>query len=87
MFTVIKNYVYAFVAFLIATLAGALFYQKKRADHNAEKIDDLEDEIQANDITNEVKNFEAINREHKKAVDEKRKTTHTPIEPDTTYSL
>lgn len=87
MFSTIKSYLTAFVAFVIIVLSGGLFYQKKRADRNAEKIDDLEDEIQANDITNEVKNFEAINREHKKAVDEKIKNTHTRIEPNTTYSL
>lgn len=87
MFTAIKNYIYTFVAVIMLTLSGALFYQKKRADRNAQEIDYLENEIQANDITNEVKNFEAINRERKEIADEKIKTTHTHIEPNTTYSL
>ncbi len=87
MFTSIKNTIYAFVAFIIVTLAGALFYQKKRADRNEQEIDDLENEIQANDITNEVKNFQSVNKERKRVADEKIKTPHTPIEPNTTYSL
>ena len=87
-FTSIKQYIYAFVAFIIVTLTGALYYQKKRADRNAEEIDELEEEIQANDVTNEVRNFEAINKERKKATDEKiQNTTHSHIEPSTTYRL
>lgn len=88
-FTSMKQYLYAFVALVIVTLSGALFYQKKRADRNAEEIDDLENEIQANDITNEVKNFQAVNKERKKGTDEKIETTPTPsnIEPNTTYRL
>lgn len=88
MFTTIKSYLYAFVAFVMVTLAGALFYQKKRADHNAQEIDDLENEIQANDITNEVRNFQSVNKERKRVADEKiNESSDTRIEPNTTYSL
>jgi len=62
MFTIIKQYIYAFIAMLGTFLMGYAYIQKKRADRKDEKIDDLESEMQANDINNEVKNFEAINR-------------------------
>jgi len=62
MFTIIKQYVYAFIAMIGAFLMGFALYQKKRADRKDEKIDSLESEMQANDINNEVKNFEAINK-------------------------
>lgn len=87
MLTLIKKYLYTAIAFVFLLLSGGLMYQKKRADRNAKKVDELEDEIQANDITNEVKNFEAVNLERKERTDEKIKTTYTHIEPNTTYRL
>jgi len=89
MFTSIKQYIYAFFAFIIVTLSGLLFYQKRRADRNAREIDDLENEIRANDITNEVRNFKNINKERKDRSSEKIKDKPTPstIEPNTTYRL
>ncbi len=85
--TGVKDYIIAFLAFVILALFGRGAYHKYRADKNAQKVDDLEDEIQANDITNEVKNFEAVNRERKERTDENINTTHTHVEPNTTYSL
>lgn len=87
MFSTIKGYLYTFIAFVFILLSGAFFYQKKRADSKAQEVEDLEDEMQANDITNEVKSFETINKERKEGTDEKVKTTHTHIEPTTTYRL
>ena len=88
-FSTIKQYIIAGLGFIMLLLTGALFYQKKRADRNAQEIEDLENEIQANDITNEVRNFQNINRERKDHADEKINDadTHTHIEPNTTYSL
>jgi len=71
MFGVLKQYLYTFFAMMGALLAGFAIYQKKRADSKEEKISELEDEMQANDINNEVKNFEAINRERKDIADAK----------------
>jgi len=71
MFTIIKSYLNAILAGLFAILAGAALYQKHRADSKDEKIDDLESEMQANDINNEVKEFQAINKERKDVADEK----------------
>lgn len=88
-FANIKQAVYALVAFVIVTLTGALYYQKKRADRNAQEIGDLEQEIQANDITNEVKNFQEVNKERKEVASEKikKEPTTSTIRPNTTYSL
>jgi len=68
---IIKKYLYAFFATLGALLGGFALYQKKRADHNAEEIDELEKQLEANGYNYEVKNFEAINRERKDVADAK----------------
>jgi len=59
------------LAAIVAIFGGYGYIQKKRADRKDEKIDELENEMQANDINNEVKNFEAINRERKDVADAK----------------
>lgn len=61
-----------FILTAIATLFGGYAYvQKKRAEHNAKEIDELEDQMQSNDINNEVKEFQAINTERRDVADEK----------------
>jgi len=80
MFTTIKQYIYAFIAMIGTFLMVFAIYQKKRADRKDEKIDDLESEMQANDINNEIKNFEAINRERKDVADAKINEIHN--DPD-----
>jgi len=91
MFSALKQYLYAFLGVIGALLAGLAFYQKKRADHNAEEIDELENEIQSNDINNEVKNFEAINRERKDIADAKLDKAFddldTKLNGNTTYRM
>jgi len=71
MFSALKQYLYAFFTMVGALLAGFAIYQKKRADSKEDKISELENEMQTNDINNEVKNFEAINRERKDVADAK----------------
>jgi len=91
MFNVLKQYFYAFIAMIGALLAGFAIYQKKRADSKENKISELEEEMQTNDINNEVKNFEAINRERKDAADEKLDKAlddlDTKLNGNTTYRL
>ena len=69
--TTIKGYLTAILTGLIALLSAFAFYQKYKADSKEEEIDELENQIQANDINHEIKNFEAINRERKDIADEK----------------
>jgi len=71
MFSALKQYLYTFFAMIGVLLAGFALYQKKRADNKENKISELEDEMQVNDINNEVKNFETINRERKDIADAK----------------
>jgi len=67
----IKSYLNLILAGLFALITGGFFYQKHRANKKDDKINDLKEEMQADDINNEIKNFEAINRERKDTADEK----------------
>jgi len=85
--TGVRDYIIAILAIVIIALFGRSTYHKYRADRNAKRAEELEDEIQANDITNEVKTFQEVNKTKKERTDETIKTSHTHIEPNTTYSL
>ena len=61
----IKIFFSALIAIIITILGGYGYVQKKRADSNAEEIDELEDQIKNSEYNHEVKNFEAISNERK----------------------
>jgi len=91
MFNALKQYLHTFFAMIGVLLAGFAIYQKKRADSKEDKISELENEMQSNDINNEVKNFEAINRERKDIADAKLDKAFddldTKLNGNTTYRM
>ena len=86
--TTIKAYINIIIAGLVAFLGAVAYYYKSKAERKAQEIDELENQIQANDVNHEIKNFEAINTERKKAtedkIDAKNNDTKT-LNPNSTY--
>ena len=81
----IKFYFQVFIGIFVAGLGAYGYAQKKRADHNAIEINELENQIQANDINNEVKEFQVINRDRKERADEDIKNDTPKLTPNTSY--
>ena len=85
MFNTIKNYIIAFFGAVIAVLFGLLKYEKFKKGKIETELQNSKVELEIKDIEGDIREFEALNKEKAKRVENE--NINTDVKPNTKYEL